>query len=155
MCGNLPLRVFFSLIQSVSHFQYKFFSWRKFIFQFFIKLLNIVLQMNPLWNICFCRFDDIVEVDFISFPICADRFIKRDFMAAFFSGAQIHQDFICNPLVVASFFDCFDQLDISVREYHPTQLYRPVFLELYVSLQSTSYQKNLKKKIISQSIRQS
>lgn len=94
MCGNLPLRVFFSLIQSVSHFQYKFFSWRKFIFQFFIKLLNIVLQMNPLWNICFCRFDDIVEVDFISFPICADRFIKRDFMAAFFSGAQIHQDFI-------------------------------------------------------------
>ena len=85
MCGNLPLRVFFSLIQSVSHFQYKFFSWRKFIFQFFIKLLNIVLQMNPLGNICFCRFDDIVEVDFISFPICANRFIKRDFMAAFFS----------------------------------------------------------------------
>ena len=65
-------------------FSVQVFSWRKFIFQFFIKLLNIVLQMNPLWNICFCRFDDIVEVDFISFPICANRFIKRDFMAAFF-----------------------------------------------------------------------
>ena len=55
---------------------------------------------------------------------------------------------------MASFFDCFAQLDISVREYRPTQLYQPVFLELSVSLLLTSYQKNLKKKIISQSIRQ-
>lgn len=65
-------------------FSVQVFLLEKVHFPVFIKLLNIVLQMNPLWNICFCRFDDIVEVDFISFPICANRFIKRDFMAAFF-----------------------------------------------------------------------